>query len=329
MVAIEGVAAAGEVVVELRLGREHIIDVVIQPLEADRRAEVVPFSGVVEDHVEDDLDPLSMQRADEHLELVHLLAELAVVTVMRLRREEGDRVITPGVRQPLAGGRVAEGAVELVEFKYRQQLYGRDAQLLEIGNLLDEPSIAAGEVTLRRVVLGEPADVDFVDDRFFNGDVGMLVPVPIEIAPVGDAARGACHVVHGARDEVPLSIGRIRVVIAESVPLEPVEVARDGRRVGVEQGLMNIEPGAVLVGLIRPSRPEVVEGLVGKPFHKDVPDVTRLIGLRDQGDDLTRPQIGHVVEQEQLHPCGGRGMNREIDSVVLDGRSQRVRRSRL
>ena len=56
VVAVQRVAAAGEVVVELGLGREHVIDVVVQPLEADRRAVVVPLAGVVEDDVEDDLD---------------------------------------------------------------------------------------------------------------------------------------------------------------------------------------------------------------------------------------------------------------------------------
>ena len=152
---------------------------------------MVPLAGVVEDDVEDDLDPVLVQLADEHLELVDLRAELAVVAVVRLGGEERDRVVAPGVREPLAGHRVAERAVELVELEDRQELDGRDPQLLEVGDLLDEPAVGARQVALGRVVAGEPADVDLVDDRLLDRDVGVPVVLPVEVAPVGDAPRGA------------------------------------------------------------------------------------------------------------------------------------------
>ena len=82
-----------------------------------------------------------VQLADEHLELVDLLADTCRNSCSATRGEESDGVITPGVGQPLAGERVAEGTVELVELEHRQQLDSRDPQLLQVGDLLDEAAI--------------------------------------------------------------------------------------------------------------------------------------------------------------------------------------------
>ena len=53
---------------------------------------------------------------------------LPVARVGRLGRREGDRVVAPEVPQLLAGQRVDERAVVLVELVDRQQLDGRDAR---------------------------------------------------------------------------------------------------------------------------------------------------------------------------------------------------------
>ena len=58
--------------------------------------------------------------------------------VGRLRGGEGDAVVAPEVAQLLAGQRVDERAVVLVELVDRQQLDGRDAQPLQVGDLLDQ-----------------------------------------------------------------------------------------------------------------------------------------------------------------------------------------------
>ena len=76
MVAVDGVAATGIVAVILAAAGEHVIDLVFEPLEAQRRAVLVAFGGVVEDDVEDDLDAGLVQCADHLLEFVHLAAGL-------------------------------------------------------------------------------------------------------------------------------------------------------------------------------------------------------------------------------------------------------------
>ncbi len=197
-----------------------------------------------------------VQLADEHLELVDLLADLAEVAVVRLGGEEGDGVVAPGVRQLLARERVAERAVELVELEDRQQLDGGDSQLLQVGDLLDEPAVGAAQVALRRVVPGEAADVHLVDDRLLDRDVGEPVALPVEVAAVGDAPRGTVDVVDRCRCRRWRSgSSGFDVVVAERVGRPPVEVAGDGRGVGVEQGLGDVEPGPVDVRADRGRRP--------------------------------------------------------------------------
>ena len=58
--------------------------------------------------------------------------------VGRLGRGEGDAVVAPEVAQLLAGQRVDERAVVLVELVDRQQLDRRDAERLQVGDLLDQ-----------------------------------------------------------------------------------------------------------------------------------------------------------------------------------------------
>ena len=297
------------------------------PFEAHRRAVVVPLAGVVEDHVEDHLDVVLVQLADQHLELVDLLADLAEVAVVRLRREEGRGVVAPGVGQALTREGVAERAVELVELHHRHQLDRGDPQVQEVGDLVDEPPVGPAHVALGGVVAGEPPDVDLVDDRVLDRDLRVPVPLPLEVAPVGHAPRGPLDVVHLAGPEVAVGVGRRGVVVAQGVAGPPVVVAGDGRGVGVEQALRGVESGAVRRRVVGAVGPVVVERPVGQALDEDVPDVARPVRLGREGDHLRRPLVGHVVEQEELDPGRARRLEGEVDAIGEDRRPERVGRS--
>ena len=77
VVAVDRVAAAGVVAVVLAAVLQHVVDAVLQALEAERRAVLVAFGRVVEDDVEDHLDAGGVQRPDHLLELADLGARLA------------------------------------------------------------------------------------------------------------------------------------------------------------------------------------------------------------------------------------------------------------
>ena len=85
-------------------------------------------------------------------------------------------------------------AIVLVELVHRQQLDGRDAELLQIGNLLDQAGEGARLGRRRRRMAGEAAHVQFVDDGIFQrrDERGILAPV---VGPADEqaAAVGAAH----------------------------------------------------------------------------------------------------------------------------------------
>ena len=83
-------------------GAEHVVELVVEAAEGIGSAAVVPFAGVVEDDVEDDLDAGLVEGADHVAELVDLAVLLAAGGVGGLGRGEGDAVVAPEVPQPFA-----------------------------------------------------------------------------------------------------------------------------------------------------------------------------------------------------------------------------------
>mmetsp|Transcript_11111 Transcript_11111/g.31073 ORF Transcript_11111/g.31073 Transcript_11111/m.31073 type:complete len:204 (+) Transcript_11111:1233-1844(+) len=157
VVAVERVAAAG-VVVKLALRSDHVVSAVVEAAEREREAALVTLGGVVEHHVEDDLDAVPVALLDQGLELF-VRRPAAVVPrglgVQLLRGEEVDGGVPPEVVPHLARHRVrCCGVLELVELVHGEELEGVEPHALEVGELGDD--IVVGPATLLR---GEAADV--------------------------------------------------------------------------------------------------------------------------------------------------------------------------
>jgi hypothetical protein len=134
------------------IGREEIVGVVVEPAKRQRGAAVVAFRRMVVDDVQDDLDARAVQRLDHVPELVDRRERIGTRAVPRVRREERDRRIAPMVDE-------TRRAVPRVELEDRQQLDRRDAEILQIGNLLDEADVGAapGRRHAGARMPGEPA----------------------------------------------------------------------------------------------------------------------------------------------------------------------------
>jgi hypothetical protein len=189
VVAVEGVPGAGEVVV-VPLRREDVVHPVVQAAEGDRRPVLVALGGVVEDNVEDHLDPGPVHLLDEVLELLHLHAEAAGGRVAGLGGKEADRAVAPVVEQALAGLRHHPAVLEFIELEHGHQLDGIDSQRLQVGNLVHQARVGPGEGDSRRGVPSEPAHVQLVDDQVLDGDAERTVVLPVEVlesdpSPVG------------------------------------------------------------------------------------------------------------------------------------------------
>ena len=136
MVAVEGVAAAAEIII-LPVRREHVIDPVVKALEAEARPLFVALRRMIEHHVQDHLDPVFMQRPDQLLEFRPLPVVLAGRRIAGIRRKKADRIVPPVIQQLLSVR--FPGVHGFVKFKYRHQLHRVDAKLLQIGDLFLQP----------------------------------------------------------------------------------------------------------------------------------------------------------------------------------------------
>ena len=101
VVAVQRVAAAGEVVI-IAIRRQQVVGLIVDTPERDS-GHFVAFRGVVEHHVENDLDPGAMQFLDRRLEFVDLHAERSGDSEAGLRRKEIDGAVAPVIIQRVPG----------------------------------------------------------------------------------------------------------------------------------------------------------------------------------------------------------------------------------
>src|SRR5689334_4489248 len=78
---------------------QNVISVVVDSTKTESRATIITFCGVIEDHIQNYLDPRSVQSLDHVAELVDGAQGVAPTAVRLVRREEGHRGITPIVNQ--------------------------------------------------------------------------------------------------------------------------------------------------------------------------------------------------------------------------------------
>ena len=239
---VERVARAGEVHVVARvLGREPVVALVVDALEAQHRAQVVALGGVVVDHVEDHLDARAVQRLDHALELAHLLPALAGGGVGGVGREEADRRVAPVVRQPPGVQEVLVG--DVVD---RQQLDRGHAERLEVRDrvLVGEPGVGAAQVLAHAgAQLREALDVRLVDHRLVPRRAQRAVALPVEARVDHHALRDRVGVVLVVALEVGVRLAG-RDVREDVAAVEP-DRALDRLRVRVEQELARVEAVAL------------------------------------------------------------------------------------
>ena len=97
---VKGIARAGEIQIEARIVRtQPVIGKIVDAAEAQRRAEMISFGCVIVNHIQNYFDAGSVQIAHHRFELDDLFPHLPAAGVLRVRREETDRIVTPVIRQ--------------------------------------------------------------------------------------------------------------------------------------------------------------------------------------------------------------------------------------
>jgi len=158
---------------------------------------VIAFRRVVVHHIQDHLDARPVQRLDHVPELVDRAQRAFRRAIAVVGREERDRRVAPIVGQP-------HRRILRVELKNRQQLYGRDAQVPQIGNLLDQARIRSAQMLgqPRACMAREPAHVHLVDHGAVERLAQRRIVLPIVVVRVDD------HALHGVGRVVAWPLGR-------------------------------------------------------------------------------------------------------------------------
>ena len=118
---------------------QHVVDPIVNAAQRDRGPVVTVLGRVVEDHIEDDFDAGAVQGLDHVAELIHRSLANRAGTVLPVRCKEGDRLVAPVV-----GSSTRRGL--RIELEDRKQLDNFDAELLEIGDFLDQTGVRAARV---------------------------------------------------------------------------------------------------------------------------------------------------------------------------------------
>ena len=180
MVAVEHIAAAAEVVI-FAVRRKHIIDIVVNSLKGEERSQLVALGGVVEHNVENNLNAIGFEVANQLLELGALAVVLVTVNgfVAGIRRKKADSVVAPVIIELLA----LKGAVRahFVKLKNRHQLNGVDSQLLEVGNLFADTGKGAAVLNAGALVHRKASDVKLINNQFLKRNRGRLKVAPVVV----------------------------------------------------------------------------------------------------------------------------------------------------
>ena len=178
MITVEGVAAAAEIVV-LSSRSEHIVDAVVNAFEAHEGTGTVSFRSVVEHDIEDDLDLVLLEELDQLLELGSLFVIFDGGRVGCIGGKESHRIIAPVLQEPLSV--VGAGVDGLIELKYRHELYGCDAQALEMRDFFNNAGKGAGITDAGGSVTREAAHMHLIDDGILHLCAGEIRLFPDEI----------------------------------------------------------------------------------------------------------------------------------------------------
>ena len=257
----DGVAAAAHIQIVATAGLV-VISAIGKTAPAQGWPQPGALRGVVVDHIQQHFDVGVMAGG---YQLTHLMAQLQRIiatAVAVVGGEPAQRAVAPHV---VATWRRIGG----VEAEHRQQFDRRDAELLEIGQLVDQPQVGApllrGDAGI--VSAGEAAHMQLINHRALPAVAGPWMALKIKGLPLGHHRLEAGMGVRGWPG------GQHPVV---DVP------AADGAGGGVDQHLRRLK--AVAPGCQRPEHPVAVAAALANAFQLHMPVIAGAVAAGIQFD---------------------------------------------
>ena len=162
MITVQGIAASAEIVIIAVWGK-HVVNIIIQTFETERGTFFISFCRMVKHNVQNNFDPVVVERFDKSLQLSSFPVVFICGGVAAVGRKKAYRIITPVFQKPFPVN--ITGIYGLVKFKDRHQFYGVDSQLFQIGDFFHESGKSALMLHSGGFVFCVAPDMKFIDDK--------------------------------------------------------------------------------------------------------------------------------------------------------------------
>ncbi len=113
-----------------------------------------------------------------------MLAGFGLAAIAGMRCKIAHRAVAPVIHQGFALDGTQDFSI--IKFKNRQQLYGCDPQLLEIGDFLNHAPKGTGMLNAGCRRFCKATDVHFVDNRVTHQTVERLIALPVVVFDIDD-----------------------------------------------------------------------------------------------------------------------------------------------
>ena len=208
---------------------QTVVAGIVQTTMAQGRPPLVALTGVVVDHVQQNLDPGAVQGLHRPFELIQR-------AVARFGREKPHGVIAPMVVQSLGHQKpVVEKRID------RQQLHRRHPQRFQMldQRRMPQPGIGAAQLLGNAgMQLGQRFDMRLIDHRLGQGGQRRAVALPIEIIVHHHRFRHGKGIVTGVKGQIPAR----RSDPVSHQRIRPTQPPRQPLAVGVQHHLVRVEP---------------------------------------------------------------------------------------
>ena len=302
----DGVAAATHIQI-VATAALVVVGAIGEATPTQGRPQPGALGGVVVHHIQQHLDLGVM--AGRH-QLAHLMAQLQwIVSTAEsmVGREPAQRAVAPHVV-------AAWWRIGRVEAEHRQQFDRRDAEVLEVGQFVDQPQVGAplirGDAGI--FAAGEAAHMHLVDHRALPAVAGPGMVLEIEAVPFGH------H---------PLQAGvGVRGWAGGQHPVVDVPAA-DGTGCRIQQHLGGLK--AVAPWRQRSEHPVAVAAALANPFQLHMPVVAGAVAAGIQFNHPLRCRRRRRLEDQQLDPGRRRCRHREIHAPRSDAAAEGPGRARM
>ena len=271
-----------------------------KPAPAQGRPGLIAFGGVVVDHIQQHFQTRLMAGGDELAHLVARLQGIGADEIAGMGSHPAQGAVAPMVV-------AARGGVFGVEGHHRQEFQGRDSEIPQVGQGVDQPQQSPLALGSHRAPLatGEAPHMQLIDDASLPGVARAGRLAEVKAIPLRhhalQAAGGVGDGPHGR-------------AASEDAP--------SGQRAGagIDEHLGRVE--AMIPRLQGTEHPVAIAGADADSLHLHMPVIPGPV-LPLQGHDRFGFLGLAVGEQQQLHPRGQGGHDREVHPPRGHGCPQR------